>query len=252
MKTDPNIQAHQEWIGFVQPTGLVVSAPALVRAGAILPRRDTEGQRVLAACLTDTPALPEQDALPVLPDFEEFARAVLGWSFSPAGFAGGPAGEIPDELVVALPELGMTLTPDLAVREREPGEDGTPWQLLVRVLSDERPFDGRGDGQELSPQLAMERLLRETGVPAGLIAGPHALRLISAPRGESSGWLDFKVAEMVTAAGRPICSAMRLLLSQSRLLTLPKGQRIAALLADSRRFQNEVSEKLAEQVLHAL
>ena len=41
-KRDPHINAHLEWIGFVRPTGLVVSAPALVRAGAILPR-DPEG-----------------------------------------------------------------------------------------------------------------------------------------------------------------------------------------------------------------
>ena len=34
-KLDPQILAHLEWMGFVQPTGLVVSAPALVRAGAI-------------------------------------------------------------------------------------------------------------------------------------------------------------------------------------------------------------------------
>jgi hypothetical protein len=39
-KLDPQIVAHLEWIGFVRPTGLVVSAPALVRAGAILDRRD--------------------------------------------------------------------------------------------------------------------------------------------------------------------------------------------------------------------
>ena len=34
-KLDPEILAHLEWIGFARPTGLVVSAPALVRAGAI-------------------------------------------------------------------------------------------------------------------------------------------------------------------------------------------------------------------------
>jgi hypothetical protein len=39
-KLDPAILAHLEWLGFVRPTGLVVSAPALVRAGAILDRRD--------------------------------------------------------------------------------------------------------------------------------------------------------------------------------------------------------------------
>jgi hypothetical protein len=98
----------------------------------------------------------------------------------------------------------------------------------------------------------MERLLRETGVPAGLLFNGRVLRLISAPRGESSGWLDFRIGEMTQTAGRPILAALRLLLSQQRLLALPRAQRFAALLEDSRRFQNEVSEKLAQQVLHAL
>ena len=119
------------------------------------------------------------------------------------------------------------------------------WQLLVRLLEIGEAFDGTAHSQ-------MERLLRETGVPAGLLFSGRALRLISAPRGESSGWLDFRTAEMVQSAGRPICTAMRLLLSESRLLTLPRAQRLAALLQSSRAFQNEVSEQLAEQVLHAL
>ena len=78
------------------------------------------------------------------------------------------------------------------------------------------------------------------------------MRLVSAPRGESSGWLDLHVADMVKTAGRPMVAALRLLLSQTRLLSLPRDKRFAALLQDSRRFQNEVSERLAEQVLHAL
>ena len=36
-KPDPEVAAHLEWLGYVQPTGLVVSAAALVRAGAVLP-----------------------------------------------------------------------------------------------------------------------------------------------------------------------------------------------------------------------
>ena len=45
---------------------------------------------------------------------------------------------------------------------------------------------------------------------------------------------------------------MRLLLGQTRLLSVPRPKRLAALLEDSRKYQNEVSERLAEQVLHAL
>ncbi|MCH7970406.1 MAG: class I SAM-dependent DNA methyltransferase, partial [Chloroflexi bacterium] len=137
----------------------------------------------------------------------------------------------------------------------EPKDGASPWQLLVRVLEPGEDFDRvvRGHGRlEASAHGRMERLLRQTGVPAGLLFNGRALRLLSAPRGESSGWLDFRVADMVQTAGRPISTALRLLLNEARLLSLPRAQRLAALLEDSRKFQNEVSERLAEQVLHAL
>ena len=126
----------------------------------------------------------------------------------------------------------------------------------MRVVEPGEDFDhvARGGRQlEASAHGRMERLLRQTGVPAGLLFNGRALRLVSAPRGESSGWLDFRVADMVQTAGRPISTALRLLLGQPRLLSLPRAQRLRrALLEDSRKFQNEVSERLAEQVLHAL
>jgi hypothetical protein len=243
-RQDPNIAAHLEWLGFVHPTGLVFSAPALVRGGAILDRRDAAGQRLLSECVDERALRPDREPEPVVSDFEVFAHFVLGWSFSPKGYAGVDGVPIPDELEVALPDQGEILRPDLAVRERDLQEGASQWQLLVRLLEVGEPFD--------AAQSQMERLLRETGVPAGLLFNGQALRLISAPRGESSGWLDFRIAEMVQSAGRPICTAMRLLLSESRLLTLPRAQRLAALLQSSRAFQNEVSEQLAEQVLHAL
>ena len=253
-KLDPHIVSHLEWLGFVRPTGLVVSAPALVRAGAILDSRDIEGQRLLRACTQERAFDPKEGAAPYLPDFEAFARSVLGWGFSMKGYAGTPDNPIPQELEVALPDYGETLRPDFAVRELEP-QNGPAWQLLVRVLDAGEDFDrvAHGHGRlEASEHGRLERLLRQTRIPAGLLFNGRALRLISAPYGESSGWVDFRVADMVQTAGRPISTALRLLLGQSRLLSLPRAQRLPALLHDSRKFQNEVSERLAEQVLHAL
>lgn len=263
-RLDPAVLVHLEWIAFVKPTGLVVSAPALVRAGAILDRRDVEGQQLLRACLDssairegmvgESPTVAYGEAHTVS-DFRAFARSVLGWSFSPRGYAGTDESPVPPELELPLPEYGETLRPEFAVREPEPKEGATPWQLLVRTLDTGQDFDRvvQDHGRlEASAHGRMERLLRSTGVPAGLLFNGRELRLISAPRGESSGWLDFRVADMVQTAGRPISTAMRLLLSETRLLALPRAERLAALLEDSRKYQNEVSERLAEQVLHAL
>ena len=124
---DPQIDAHLEWIGFVRPTGLVVSAPALVRAGAILPR-DPEGQRLLRACVAERRFHPAQEPEPWLPNFRTFASSVLGWNFSPKGFAGTDDNPIPPELETPLQEGGEMLRPDFAVRERDPREDASPWQ----------------------------------------------------------------------------------------------------------------------------
>ncbi len=294
---DPNITAHLEWLGFVRPTGLVLSAPALVSAGAILNRRDAEGQRCLQACVEERHVDAGDAAEPYLPDFGAFAHSVLGWSFSPRGYAGTGEAPLPKELEAASPDIGEILRPNFAVRSGAvPGANSasaahavgetraeyavsetSSWQLLVIVCGLGEDFDrsaqGRGKPEAsahghterprsiqaggiglsgISAHGRMERLLRQTGTPAGLLFNGICLRLISAPRGESSGWLDFRVQDMVQTAGRPICTAMRLLLSQTRLLSVPRPQRLAGLLENSRKFQNEVSERLAEQVLHAL
>ena len=252
---DANTRAHLEWLGFIQPNGLVVSAPALVKAGAILNQQDADGQVRLAGCLKERETDGSGGSELCLRDFRTFATRVLGWRFSPKGYAGTDEAPIPEELQVPLPDFGETLRPDFAVLERDPSDGGSCWQLLVHVLDDGQDFDkpvaGSG-GLEASPQGRAERLLRGAGVPAAILVNGVAIRLISAPRGESSGWMDFRFSDLVRTAGRPLCSALRLLLNEQRLLGLARNQRLAALLADSRKYQNEVSERLSEQVMHAL
>ena len=268
----PEIRTHQGWLRLVRPTGLVVAAPALVKAGAILNERDIEGQERLQAFL-------DRDAAsdPPVSAFCGFAAAVLDWPDpSPKVLRAENATPMPEELVVELPDTGEVLRPDVAVRDPDslpkpsplaglalpgtpqpandppPDPDAPRWQLLVLAFGPDTALDKPLPGSDISPHGRMERLLRETGVPAGIVWGGGRLRLVSAPRGESSGHLDFKLADLAETAGRPMVGALRLLLGVPRLFSLPRAKRLPSLLRESRLYQNEVSEKLAGQVLEGL
>ena len=261
----PEQKSHRDWLALIRPTGLVVAAPALVRAGAILPRRDADGQRRLLEWLEDSNTGGGVGSNPPVA-FRTFAESVLGWEFLPEWYA--VRNELaPDLPAVHLPEYAETLFADFAVREpdarpatpppaaRDAANGMSPWQLVVALYGPnqdlDKTFASEGRLNE-SPNGRMERLLRATGIPAGLVWGGRRIRLVSAPRGESSGYLDFVLDNMVETAGRPLLAALRLLLSQDRLLSLPTNERLPALLSDSRKYQNEVSERLADQVLHGL
>ena len=257
-RVTPEQRAHRNWLALIRPTGLVVAAPALARAAGGLEARDVEGQRRLrdwrdgfADGATCNPRA----------SFRAFAESVLEWNFSPRwyGAADGDAGSpVP---TAALPEYGETLFADFAVREPDtletaPPEDGPPlWQVAVSTYGPGQDLDTRFTSAgrlEDSPNGRLERLLRKTRIPAGVLFNSKRLRLVSAPYGESSGFMDFVLEELAETAGRPLVAALRLLLGQDRLLSLPANERLSALLSDSRKYQNEVSERLAGQVLHGL
>jgi hypothetical protein len=238
-------RAHQEWLGYLQPSGLVVSPPALVAAQAF-PQKNIvpEQQRLLEVVAETEP--------PAIDDFPRFAREFLGWDA--ADLAGGPEGpELPDTLTIALPEYGESLRPRFAVPDPD---NPSTWLLLIGIESSARDLDATPDGKNerwnASAQLRFERLLRETGVPSGILTNGTHLRLVYAPRGESSGFITFPVAAMCEVAGRPIVAALHMLLSAERLFTVASNQRLPAILRESRKYQNEVSTRLAGQVLAAL
>jgi len=249
MAKHPEILAHLEWLGYVQPVGLVVSIPALTQAQAYVNKNIIPDHQRFLACLAD-----DDKSEPRIADFPEFTRNVLGWEAADlVGTAEG--GPVPDALEIALPEYGETLKPTYAVREFDKGGGGT-WLMLIQKLLPGTNLDQADESDDrrwqASPQARFERLLRETQVPIGIITSETELRLVYAPRRETSGHVTFRVADMASVAGRSIFAAMHMLLCAERLFTLPEKQRLPAILADSRKYQNLVSTQLAEQVLAAL
>ena len=240
MANDPQtraaIAAHDEWLGFVQPVGLVVAPPLLVERGVVIDRNIRPHQERLDALLNDDET--------AVADIRSIFTELLGWEMDDLA---DPA----PERSIRVPELDATLEPHWQVKDR----DGAT-QLLIRCEPPQTDFDRPSaellDGWTAAPQVRFERLLRETGIPVGLLCTQEVVRLVYAPAGETSGHITFRIADMAQVMGRPILAAFTLLLGEYRIFRAEPRERLTGLLAASREAQNTVSTRLARQVLGAL
>lgn len=251
MAQDLDILKHQEWLGLLQPVGLVVSPPALIKAQAVIDRAKLVDLQERLQGVISTEAIPRHgdDGIAWLENFPAFTQKVLDWM--PEDVVA--AADLPDSLSAVLPSYGETLRPTYGVKDPDSGE----WILLIQELAPGLPLDeddpaAVGQGWKASFHAKFERLLRETGIPTGLLVNGTELRLVYAPSGESSGYLTFPVQAMAEVPGRLILGALDLLIGGDRLFNVPENQRLNRLLVESRNYQAEVSTKLASQVLDAL
>ena len=236
--SDANERLHQEWLGMAQPDGLVVTKSALKAAEANITWPVIELQAVLRDLAGETK---------VVLDLRRFFEDILGWS---SEFVVDWE-HLPDTLKVPL-DGGDFLTPHFAVRSAD--EDG---RFIFLVGLPEKlggDLDSATDDKRwtATSHQKFERLLRETGVHVGLLTNGRVFRLVYAPKGESAGWINFRVAEMLSVDGRPLLGALHMLLNQRRLLSLEPEKRLHGLLKASREYQNTVSNALREQILAAL
>jgi hypothetical protein len=238
-----------DWIGYLQPAGLVVAPAVLTRLG-LSPEPQGPGDTAAAA-----------DALARLTAGDGFAlfRDLLGWPAARvAGAPGGPP--LPDTLVRSLRDGETLLAPTFAVQDATGAV-----QLLVRIEEPDLNLDRRGtlDGWEATAHQRFERLLRETGVLAGVLIGAGetgrreaplepVLRLVVAPRGEAAGWMAWPLPALAKVSGRGMLAGLKLLLDAHALFTGAPSHRLPTLLAESRAAQAMVSAKLAGQVLASL
>ena len=170
---DAPILAHQQWLGLIQPVGLVVVPSALVAANIVIEETErTQWQLYATMCAAAT-----IDDGPALTDFLAFAESILEWDLRTV--AGTPSGPVlPEMLTVALPELRAQLEPSYAVPDPDKPDE---WQLLVKVLPHDTTLDNASDNGAwtASPHDQFERLLRETNAPIGIIATDTTVRLVS-------------------------------------------------------------------------
>jgi hypothetical protein len=251
---DPELRAHQEWLGYLQPVGLVVAPAAMQDAGWVVTRSGGELMERQERYREALEALAAEEDADTNDDQRGFS-CIDSLLVDHLGWSADQIQREPDLLeghTRELPELGEILSPTALV----PAASGEGVQLLVQELPPLTSLDQKvADGEHLwraTPQERFERLLRETGVEAGVLFNGSQLRLVVAPKGESSGHLTFRLADLAEVSGRLMFSGLDLLLGQSHVFLDPDGYRLADVLRKSRSFQAVVSNALADQVLAAL
>src|ERR1019366_5327480 len=118
MAHDSTALSHQEWIGYVQPVGGVVSTPALLEAGAAINRTFVPLHNEFVSVLPrDREASPSAE----IRVFPAFATKVLGWR---AADLAAP----PDRFLIPVSGYEEVLQPTWVVSDGD-----TPLLLILEI-----------------------------------------------------------------------------------------------------------------------
>ncbi|WP_437718196.1 DNA methyltransferase [Sorangium sp. So ce448] len=282
---DRDVLFHKKWLGLAQPIeGLVFSVPALADA-QIAPEERPELSAAFEAQITgDPPRIRSLEAFfrdflgyaspgmlaprAELPAELSFYAAEGGQEIRPS-FALGRGPFAADDPFAAFDEA-PSASQDGAASDggsrgsSEPASQAgasdakKPWFALLWDLTetgaslDLDEAESETGPWRYPPTAKLERLLRHAGVPVGFLFNGAHLRLVYAPAGESAAHLTFRVEHLRGSEGRPLLTALDLLLHARRAYSASPEHTLEGLLAESRRRQADVTEELAKQVFEAV
>ncbi|MBI5485738.1 MAG: restriction endonuclease [Deltaproteobacteria bacterium] len=243
---------HSDWLALVERDGLVLSEPVLEQYLPDGPhlvnanahhwfRRKAERFRVALADKV-LPAEKWADAARQWIDYlleELLEHPASSWK---------KAAEVPDDCRVHLAEFDQELRADRLLM----GPKGPA--LLVSIVPPEQGLDrqDRREGRwKASPTTKLERLLRETNHPLGLVTNGDDFRLLYAPPGFTAGHIGWNARLLIEE--KATLDAFYTLLGRDLLCPADES---AHTLADLSRMsidrQGEVADQLGEQVRNGL
>lgn len=237
---------HAEWLSLVETSGPFVSLPVLTR---VFPQgldpRDPERASRLRDAYEEWLERQQHSAVHhawirhVLTD-------VLGYECQ--FLAEGQA--IPAGMEAVMATYGETLRPDFVLKHREAAEKPLLLIATYPATQDDLNKPVPSSGWKASPATRMMELLHATNVPVGLVTNGEQWMLVYAARGETTGfaswYCDLWMQEPITLR------AFHSLLDQRRLMGVAAEETLPALLAESSKDQQEVTDQLGLQVRHAV
>jgi len=235
---------QHRWLSLVDVTGVVLSEPVLVDAApagfrslerAELARFYRERE------IRDLPIGSTQEPERHWADFILHDLLRLKPKYWRSG------SDIPETLTAPLPSQGETLRPTRVLYD-----GGEPVLALLEVprgQSLDSPWRTTG-AWKASPTTKLERLLRSTGIEAGLLTNGDSWRLVVASPSETASWLTWTVESWVDSPST--LAAFVELLGEARFFAGPREGTILALIRASRARQADVADQLGTQARDAL
>ncbi len=237
---------HAEWLSLIDVSGPFISIPVLMRAFPQgLDLRDSERASILRTAYNDWLERGADEAAVhrvwirhVLSSMLEFPDSLLTEGQS-----------IPPGIEATMPQFGEQLRPSYVLKSQE--ANGKP-TLLVTVYPLRQSLEAPvlGAVWKASPGTRMMELLHAVDCPIGLVTNGEHWMLVNAPRGETTGfaswYADLWFQEPITLR------AFTSLLHVRRFFGVGPDDTLAALLKESSKDQQEVTDQLGYQVRQAV
>ena len=159
---------------------------------------------------------------------------------------------VPQTLKATIAEHGEVLRPDAVVQNPQGVDNAGKTRLLIQTYPLEQNLEKAITGKhwKASPATRMMELLHATDVRLGLVTNGNHWMLVDAPRGDTTGFASWYATlwfeENVTLR------AFRTLLGVSRFFSVAADETLEAMLVESAKNQQEVTDQLGLQVRRAV
>lgn len=248
----PSTRHHNEWLSLIEVSGPFLSVPVLER---VLPQgldaHDPDHSRLVKLAFEEWEDNQQGDR-PSPAIHREWVSFVLRQTLGLPDEVLAEAQAIPQTLKATVAEHGENLRPDIIVKNPEGVPGAGKARLLVQLYPSnqglEKPLHGRH--WKASPATRMMELLHATETRLGLVTNGEHWMVVDAPKGETTGFASWYASlwfdEPLTLR------AFRTLLGVRRFFSAADDGTLEAMLAESAKNQQEVTDRLGYQVRRAV
>jgi hypothetical protein len=229
-------EAHLEWLRLIEISGPFLSVPVLTAEWPDLEPLDLAGRDRLRRAHADWQATGDR-----APWIDFVLEDLLGWQ-------GLVRRDDMAALALEVAEHEAVITPSFTLTDPASGEV----RLLGMVTDDSPVARVRGSDWPATPADRLAQLCRARGVELGLATDGRWWALVWAPAGGVTTVAVFDSISWSESAERMVVRAFISLLERRRWFAVPEDHRLPALLRQSLKYQEDITEALGVQVRQAV